>query len=59
MLAGTATDLAVPGEAWGFRALIEAQALGDARALLQNGTSVCRIRIDDLEAAATAALANR
>jgi transaldolase / glucose-6-phosphate isomerase len=40
-------DLAVPGSDLTFRRLIDAQALGDARALAARGRSVLRVRLGD------------
>ncbi len=40
-------DVEVPGADYSFRRLIDAQALGDARALARRGRSVLRVRLGD------------
>ena len=41
-------DLAIPGQDFGFRQLIRAQAAGDFEALRERGRRVARIRMEDL-----------
>jgi len=52
-------DLPIPGRAWGFRTLRDAQAAGDAQALRGRGMPVARIHLDELPGAARAAGARR
>jgi hypothetical protein len=56
VLADEPTDLPIPGRSYGFRALIDAQAAGDARALRDAGRPVARVRLGEFEAAVDAAL---
>jgi len=44
---GEGADVEIPGAGYSFRQLIDAQALGDARALAQRGRSVLRVRLGD------------
>jgi len=44
---GAGADVEVPDAGYTFRRLIDAQALGDARALAQRGRSVLRVRLGD------------
>jgi transaldolase / glucose-6-phosphate isomerase len=41
-------DVAIPGRKFGFRALIQAQAAGDFRALAARGRPIARVRLEDL-----------
>jgi transaldolase / glucose-6-phosphate isomerase len=41
-------ELPIPGQRFGFRALIAAQAEGDFQALVERGRSVVRVRLEDL-----------
>ena len=41
-------DLRIPGREFGFRRLIEAQALGDLTALEQRGRPIVRVRLEEL-----------
>ncbi|MGH3021279.1 MAG: hypothetical protein ACRDNR_14160 [Gaiellaceae bacterium] len=43
-------ELAIPGRPFGFRRLIQAQAVGDLAALRQRGRPIVRVTLDDLEA---------
>jgi hypothetical protein len=52
-------DLPIPGRSYGFRALIDAQANGDAAALLAAGRPVARVRLGELAGAVDAALGGR
>ncbi|MDX6538334.1 MAG: transaldolase / glucose-6-phosphate isomerase [Gaiellales bacterium] len=56
LLAGEQDDEAVPGRAFGFRTLRDAQALGDAGALRGRGLPVARIPMAACEAAIERAL---
>lgn len=47
-----AEDIAIPGRPYTFGKLLQAQALGDLAALLGRDRRACRVRIEDLEAAA-------
>ncbi len=40
-------ELAIPGTGWSYRQLIDAQAMGDARALARRGRKVLRLRLGD------------
>ena len=52
LVGGSGIDLPVPGEPFGFRALAEAQAIGDYEALRAAGRRVVRVRLEgDPEAA--------
>ena len=42
-------ELAIPGQAFGFARLIEAQAAGDYAALKERGRPVARVRLEELE----------
>jgi glucose-6-phosphate isomerase len=42
-------DLAIPGRAYGFRELRDAQALGDLASLKAHGRRVARVRLQELE----------
>ena len=51
IVAGHRGDLAVPGAPYSFGELIDAQALGDARSLVDHGLPVLRVHLgDDVEA---------
>jgi hypothetical protein len=41
-------ELPIPGEDFGFRQLIAAQATGDLESLRERGRTVCRVRLEDL-----------
>ena len=56
LLAGEQDDEAIPGRAFGFRTLRDAQALGDAGALRTRGLPVARIPMAACEAAIERAL---
>jgi transaldolase/glucose-6-phosphate isomerase len=51
IVAGHREDLAIPGAPYSFGELIDAQALGDARSLVDHGLPVLRVHLgDDVEA---------
>ncbi len=56
LLAGEQDDEEIPGRAFGFRTLRDAQALGDAGALRGRGLPVARIPLAACEAAIERAL---
>ena len=56
LLAGEQDDEAIPGRAFGFRTLRDAQALGDAGALRGRGLPLARISLAACEAAIERAL---
>jgi hypothetical protein len=41
-------ELAIPGQDFGFRQFIAAQATGDLESLKERGRKVCRVRLEDL-----------
>jgi glucose-6-phosphate isomerase len=41
-------ELAIPGQEFGFRQLIAAQATGDLESLKERGRTVCRVRLEDV-----------
>jgi transaldolase / glucose-6-phosphate isomerase len=41
-------ELAIPGQDFGFRQFIAAQATGDLESLKERGRNVCRVRLEDL-----------
>ena len=41
-------ELAIPGQEFGFRQLIAAQATGDLESLQERGRTVCRVRLEDV-----------
>ncbi len=45
LIDGGDDDLAIPGVDYGYRRLIDAQAIGDARALRERGRKVLRVRV--------------
>ena len=49
-------DLPIPGEPYTFRVLVDAQALGDLRALQEKDRRVARVKLDTDEASAIRAL---
>jgi hypothetical protein len=53
---GEQDELWIPGRAFGFRTLRDAQALADVRALRERGLPVARIPLDEAESAIDAAL---
>ena len=44
----TGEELAIPGQPFGFRRLIKAQAAGDFASLQERGRRVARIHVEDL-----------
>ena len=48
--AGPDLDLAIPGTPYSFRALLDAQALGDLRSLRAHGRRVARVTLEQLSA---------
>jgi len=42
-------ELDIPGQGFGFRRLIAAQAAGDLEALQERGRKVCRVRLEELK----------
>jgi hypothetical protein len=46
--AGRAVDVPVPGRTYSFGRLIDAQAVGDLRALRERGRRVARVTLDTL-----------